>query len=167
MVSAKQVPLRLVGPGFVEAKADPLEGYGPQLLSTVELLDAYWPQVSGMLQTCVDRAMNGEMTVEDIYQGVHSGTLFALVIQRDMDVALVVIMGPASYPRLSVLSVVALAGRDFGAFHSSFFQHVCSWAYLNGVRHVEASASPATARVLKKFGFLPVYTTMRLALTEI
>jgi len=57
-------PLKLIKP--VE-KPDPVKDYEPLFLSTVNLLDIYWGQVCEALAPCVDDAMHGEMTLDDIY----------------------------------------------------------------------------------------------------
>ena len=41
--------------------------YNAQLLSTKELFDKYWGGCIPLFQECIDKAMHGEMNVEDIY----------------------------------------------------------------------------------------------------
>jgi hypothetical protein len=153
------------------AERDTLEGYEPLLLSTVELLDAYWPQVAAVLTRCVDKAMHGEMTLDDIYNHVKAGRMYALVAQNPSgelpDVALALILETVAYPQFTVLNIVALGGRELNLLKSRFWGHVCSWAFLNGVRTLQASVSPAMARILSRYGFNQTYITMRMDLTEI
>ena len=59
-----------------------------------------------------------------------------------------------------------LVGHQMDLLKSKFWQHVCSWAFMSGASNLEASVSPAVARIIKRYGFTPVYTTMRLNLTE-
>ena len=159
--------LKLVEPAV---EVDALEGYEPLLLSTVQLLDAYWPQAAAVLERCVEEAMYGEMTLDDIYENIKTGRMYALVVRNDEgelpDVALALILETASYPRYSVLNVVALGGRQLNLLKSRFWGHVCSWAFMNGVRTIQASVSPAMARILSQYGFEQKYITMRLDLTE-
>ena len=50
---------------------------------------------------------------------------------------------------------------------SKFWKHVCSWAFMSGASQLEAQAvSPAIERILQRYGFNTVYTTMRLDLAE-
>lgn len=159
--------LKLVEP---TVKGDTLEGYEPLLLSTVEMLDTYWPQTSMVLQRCVDDAMHGEMTMQDIYEGVKAGRMYALVAKNDdgelPDVALALILETQAYPQFTVLNIAALGGRELDLLKSRFWKHVCSWAFMNGVRTMQASVSPAMARILKRYGFNKIYETVRLDLTE-
>jgi len=162
-----QQKLKLVEP---TVERDALEGYEPILLSTVEMLDTYWPQASAVLQRCVDTAMHGEMTINDIYEGVKAGRMYAIVVKNDEgelpDVALALILELQAYPQFTVMNIAALGGRELDLLTSKFWEHVCSWAYMNGVRTMQASASPAMARILKRYGFSKIYEMVRLDLTE-
>ena len=159
--------LKLVEP---VVERDTLEGYEPLLLGTVELLDTYWVQTSAVLQRCVDDAMHGEMTMQDIYEGIKAGRMYALIAKNDEgelpDVALALILEIQAYPQFSVLNIAALGGRELELLKSKFWKHVCSWAFMNGVRTMQASVSPAMARILKRYGFNKIYETVRLDLTE-
>lgn len=147
-----------------------LPDHEPLFLSTQEMLDEYWPQVEVLLQPVVEEAMHGEMTLADIYEGIIAGRLIALIVKDDTpevpDVALVLILELVVYPGFTALNVTALGGRELDLLRSRFWDHLCSWAYMNGVRTIQAMVSPAMARVLKRFGFEQVYTVMRLPLTE-
>lgn len=163
---AKQA-LKLVEPTVGK---DTLEGYEPLLLSTVEMLDTYWPQTASVLQRCVDYAMHGEMNMEDIYEGIKAGRLYGLIAKNDdgelPDVALALILEIQAYPQYTVLNIAALGGRELDLLKSRFWKHVCSWAFMNGVRTMQASVSPAMARILKGYGFNKIYETVRLDLSE-
>ena len=165
--SSKSQPFRLVEP---VAAGLPDRQYEPILLATVQILDAYWAQAIPLLERCIGEAMHGELTIEDLYEGIKAGQLFGIVFKNDEgelpDVALALVLEPLLYPRMPVMNVVALGGRDLGVFGEQSWRHICSWAYMSGLRHMQASASPAMARMLKKLGFKPVYTTMRMDLTE-
>ena len=151
------------------AERDTLEGYSPLFLYTVELLDAYWPQTAAVLERCVD-TMYGEMTMQDVYDGIKAGQLYALIAKNDEgelpDVALALILEIQAYPQFTALHITALGGRELDLLASKFWKHVCSWAFMNGVRTIQASVSPAMARILKRYGFNKVYETVRLDLTE-
>lgn len=151
-------------------ETDPLANYEPLLLSTVEILDGYWPQCAELLQPVVDEAMNGEMTVADMYQGIREGRMYGLVAKDDTgeapEVALVLVLEPVQYPQKMLLNITAIGGQQLNLLQSKFWTHVCSWAYMNGVREMQAMVSPAMARIIGKFGFESVYTVMRMPLTE-
>lgn len=160
--------LKIVEP-TPEVVVDPLEGYEPLLLSP-QVLDLYWPQTAAVLKRCVEEAMHGEMTLDDIYTSLKLGRTYGIIVKNDdgelPDVALAVILEPTVYPQYTVLTIAALGGREFDLSMSKFWKHVCSWAYMNGARTLQASVSPAMTRILKRYGFEPVYTTVRMPLTE-
>ena len=149
---------------------DDLTGYSPQFLSSKALLDAYWVQTEAVLRPVVEEAMHGEMTTQDIYDRIISGQMYCIVIQDGSGelpkVALAIVMEIVVYPRLTALNITALGGRQLNLLKSRFWGHLCSWAYMNGVRCIQAMVSPAMARVISRYGFEPVYTVMRLPLTE-
>ncbi len=169
---AEQKPkLRLVDPDApVVEEVDPIEGFEPLLLSTVETVDRYWPQTAEVLQRCVDKAMHGEMTLDDIYERIKAGQMHGLIAKKDEgelpQVAVALILEPVVYPQYTVLNVTALGGRKLDLFKTKFWEHVCSWAFMNGVRTLQASVSPAMARMLVSYGFHSVYQTVRMDLTE-
>ena len=153
-----------------EEQVDPLTGFEPLLLSSVDLLDTYWLQTAVVLQPVVEKAMNGEMTLDDIYDGIKAGRIYCVIAKRDVgeipEVAIAIAMQIVIYPQFSVLDIIALGGRQLNLFKSKFWQHLCSWAFMNGIRTMEASVSPAMARILKGYGFEQVYVTVRKPLTE-
>jgi hypothetical protein len=161
--------LRLVEPDEVPT-VDPIEGFEPLFLSTVELLDTYWLQTAVLLNRCLEDDMHGEMTLEDIYDGIKAGQMYALIAKNDdgeiPEVAFVFIFQLILYPQKTVMNITAMAGRAMRLLGTKYWKHVCSWAYMNGVREFQASVSPAMARVAERYGFQQVYATIRMDLTE-
>ena len=159
--------LKLIEP--VE-KPDPVKDYEPLFLSSVAILDIYWGQVCEVLGPCIDDAMHGEMTLDDIYNRIKAGQMYCLVFKSDKgelpDVALAMILELIAYPQYTVMNITAIGGRELSLLRDKFWKHVCSWAYMNGVRQMQASVSPAMARMLKSYGFKPVYQTLRMSLLE-
>jgi len=171
----KQPDLKLVdspsaAAGLVEpvSKPEDLSAYEPVFLLTVELLDRYWPQTAEVLQPCIDDAMHGEMTTDDIYNRIKAGAMYCLAWKNDggelPSVAMAIILELQAYPQYTLMNVTALGGRGLDYFGEKYWKHICSWAYMNGVRQMQSSASPAMTRMLKKLGFKPVYTTLRMGL---
>jgi len=154
--------LKLVG--------SPATEYEPLFLSTIQLLDTYWPQTAEALTPCVEDAMHGEMTLDDIYESIKAGRAYCLVAKNDDGelpaVVAAMVLELIAYPQFTVMNVTALGGRELGLLKNKYWKHVCSWAFMNGVRTMQASASPAMARMLKSYGFEPVYQTLRMSLTE-
>jgi len=160
--------LKLVEP--VE-KPDPIKDYEPLFLSSVNILDIYWGQTCEVLGPCIDNAIHGEMTLDDIYDGIKAGRMYCLVFKNDEgelpDVALAMILELVVYPQYTVMNIAAIGGRELERLlKNKFWKHICSWAYMNGVRQMQASVSPAMARIIKSYGFKPVYQTLRMNLTE-
>ena len=155
---------------LVETSSPDIEEFTPLLITTSEQLDQYWPQMAYWLEPCVEKAMHGEMTLSDIYNAVKTGSMAAIIAKCDThgshDVAFVLILEGKPYPKLHCINVVAIGGHQMDLLKSKFWQHVCSWAFMSGASNLEASVSPAVARIIKRYGFTPVYTTMRLNLTE-
>ena len=149
---------------------DPLDGYEPLFLSTVQLFDGYWPQVEELLTPVVEEAMHGEMSTMDIYERVKAGQMVCLVVKDDTgevpDVALALVLEVTVFPAKTLLNIVAVGGCQLDLLQSRFWRHVCSWAFMNGAREMQAMVSPAMARVNSRYGFKPVYTVMRMPLTE-
>jgi hypothetical protein len=72
--------LKLVEP--VE-KPDPVKDYEPLFLSSVNILDIYWGQTCEVLGPCIDDAIHGEMTLDDIYNRIKAGQMYCLVFKND------------------------------------------------------------------------------------
>jgi hypothetical protein len=148
----------------------PLDDYEPLLLATQEQFTKYWPRASKLVDKCIKRSMHGEMTVEDIHNLAMQQRAYVFVVKNDKgiqpDVKLVVVLEMLHYPKLPALNILALAGSDLEVFYEKFWQKLCGWAYMNGIRAIEGLVSPAMQRVISKYGFKPVYTQMRLDLTE-
>lgn len=148
-----------------------LDAYEPLLLSTKEHFDTYWSATKPLLTKCVDRAAHGEYTVDDIYNAALQSKAFIFIVKSDKTIvksvifALVLEMG--GYPRLPSLNILAIGGMDLDALHEKYWKQLCGWAYMNGARVLEGMVSPAMQRVIARYGFKPVYTQMRLDLSEI
>jgi len=155
---------------LVEVSTPDINEFEPLLISTAEQLDQYWPQMVYWLEPCVEKAMHGEMTLQDIYEAIKVNKMSALIAKCDAhgshEVAFVLVVEARAYPQLPCINIVAIGGHQMDLLKSKFWEHVCSWAFMNGARTIEASVSPAMARIIKRYGFTPVYTTMRLDLAE-
>lgn len=147
-----------------------IDDYEPLLLSTKEQFDTYWSATKPLLEKCVARAVHGEFTVEDIHNAALQSKAFIFIVKSDTTIVKSVIFAlviePGSYPRLKTLNILAIAGMDLEALHEKYWKQLCGWAYMNGARALDGMVSPAMQRVIARFGFKPVYTQMRLDLTE-
>jgi len=140
------------------------------LLATKEQFDMYWTATKPLLEKCVKRAMHGEMTIDDIYNSALQGKMYIFVVKCDKtitkSVKLALVLEIVHYPKLAAMNIVALGGSDLDALHAKYWKMLCGWAYMNSVRVIEGWVSPAMERVISQYGFKPVYTHMRLELTE-
>lgn len=148
----------------------PLDQYDALLMSTKEHFDKYWHKVKPLIEKCIKRSMHGEITVEDIHTLALQGKFYIFIVKNDScitpDVKLALVLEIVNYPRLPAMNILALGGSDLEHFHEKFWQKLCGWAFMNGVRAIEGWVSPAMERVISKFGFKHVYTHMRFDLTE-
>jgi len=139
--------------------------YTPQLLSTKELIDKYWGQCKPLLEKCISQQMHGEMELEDIYTRALKGQMYIIAVKDDApeipDVKLVLVLELVYYPRFTAMNVVALGGKDLRHMIGEFWQHVCGWARICGVKKIECSVPPAMERILKDVGFEQHYIQMR------
>ena len=145
--------------------------YEVLLLSTQQLYEKYWGQCAPLLQECVDRAMHGEMTVEDIYTRALKGQLYVIIAKDDTpeipDVKMVIVLELVTYPQFTAMNVVALGGRDLRHMIKKFWKQVCGWAQVCGVKHIECLVAPAMEKILVAQGFERKYTLLRQDLTEV
>lgn len=144
--------------------------YQPLLLSTVESLNEYWPYINPLLQRSVDNTAQGLMETSDIYQLAVSGKAFIMVFTSPTpdgpDVALVLAMAPAIYPRGQGISIFAVGGNNLRLLYKKYWPMLCGWAYMNGARFIEAEVSPAMKRIVDKMGFRQTHIQVRYDLSE-
>ena len=153
-----------------ESKDVGIEDYDVLLLATQEQFDIYWAQCVPLLDKVITQAMHGEMTTDDIYDMALQGQMYVFVCKKDggdyPDVKFTLVMEIVKYPKLAAMNIVAIGGSHLNAFFDRFWDRLCGWAFINGVRAIEALVSPAMAKIISKFGFKQTYTHMRLNLTE-
>tara|TARA_R100000995_G_C3459340_1_gene112264 strand:+ start:222 stop:698 length:477 start_codon:yes stop_codon:yes gene_type:complete len=144
--------------------------YNAQLLSTKELLDRYWGGCIPLFQECIDKAMHGEMTVEDIYERGLKGQLFIIVAKNDddevPDIQLAIALELVYYPRFTAMNVLALGGKNLRHNMKKFWKQVCGWAQICGVSQIECLVAPAMEKILQAQGFERKYSLLRQDLTK-
>jgi hypothetical protein len=147
-----------------------IDGYEPLLLATQEHFDLYWAQCIPLVDRVVTKAIYGEFTTDDIYNAAIQGQMYVFICKKDEgeypDVMFVIIMELVNYPRLAALNVVVIGGSHLNPLFKKFWEKLCGWAYINGIRAIEALVSPAMARIISRFGFEHKYAQMRLNLNE-
>lgn len=144
---------------------DSYEGYNPQLLGSQELINRYWPQVALILRTCVNDEAPGLSDLERIHSDLHAGQKQLFVVHNDMDVKLAIVTEVNEYADMAALSIVALGGEQLELFKSKYWSAFKGWAYMNGIRTIEADVSPAMERIVKPYGFERESIRVRMPLT--
>lgn len=161
--------LKLVEPEDVLQAAN----WQPLQVTTPQQLAVFWPLAGPHLDRCVKGALHGEYTIQDLYDMVAGAKAVLFVVtndptgaREDADVSLAWVVEPVIYPRLNTINILALGGRDFSETQRAHWEDFKGWAYMNGARAIEASVSPAMARMLKRWGYKPVYQTVRVSLEK-
>lgn len=144
--------------------------FQPVMLATQDQLNLYWPQAAPLLQKVVDRGTYDGRTVQELYMGVLEHRLQAFVIARDggemPEISQIVITELVQQPQMAAMTVVAIGGKQADLFRSKFWKHICSWAYMSGIRMMECYVVPGREHMVSTGGFKPAYSLMRKDLTE-
>ncbi len=139
----------------------------PLQLVNAQLVELYWPTIRPLLDRCVREAMHGELEVDDIKALALAGQLVIMVFtDGKMGVHLAVVIEPINYPKLPGINIVAMGGTNFGLIQKKYWTYFKGWAMMNGAKMIEASVSPAMARILRKYGYVEEYTHVRCRLME-
>jgi hypothetical protein len=145
-------------------------GIYPVQLVNAQLIELFWSTIRPLLDRCVREAMHGELEVDDIKQMALAGQIVIMVFTDDLtgqgNVDLAVAIEPVAYPRLPGINIIAMGGTNFGLIQKKYWTYFKGWAMMNGAKMIEASVSPAMARILRKYGYVEEYTHVRCRLME-
>lgn len=147
--------------GFLLLRGDAVT---PLFLTTQELLDRWWDRAAQHLERVVREAARGEFTVDDLRQLCAEGRAVAVVVVDGDDVVLAAVIEFVYYPQITACNVMALGGSRLDEALEAFFVTFKDWLYGMGVTVIEASCSPAMARLLGRAGFSKDYEVVRLKL---
>lgn len=148
------------------------------MLSTVEILDAYWGYAEPYIQASFDSNDNNEIDTPMVYDYIKAGKMFAFVATKvtadsdEVDVPMVIVFDVAQYPKYSAMNIVALGGSRLADCFETFWDHLMGWCYVNGASAVECFVSPAMERMVtrisatSKYKLEPKYRFMRLDFSE-
>lgn len=131
-------------------------------LNTPELIERHWPTARALLEPVVHQAARGEFTTDDLQAMVRDGHAFAALAMSDGQPHLAMVFEFRTYPRKTVLNVVALGGQDLAGVAVSFWPQFVAWAKESGADAIEACTAPAMTRVLRNLGFSHTYDLVRL-----
>lgn len=142
----------------------------PVQLVTPQLIELFWPTIRPLFKRCVEKAMKGELDVDDIKGAALAGQLVIMVFTDSTvglgTVDLAIAIEPVAYPKLPGINIVAMGGTGFGLIQAKYWTYFKGWAMMNGATMIEASVSPAMARILRKYGYVEEYRHVRCRLME-
>lgn len=121
----------------------------------------YFDQAAPLLEPVVKEAARGEFTVPDLRRLCEQGRAICMLVSDGAGPMFALVFEVVHYPSQSAVNLMALGGERFAegeAVYGSVFREWCRQA---GASVIEASCSPAMARMLRKFGFDVAYQVVR------
>lgn len=129
-------------------------------MTSAALVEAKFSKAAPLLQPVVERACKGEFTVEDLRQlNLKGNAITALVEDRSPQLAMVFEF--IHYPQMTAVNIIALGGPGLKDSAIAFWDTFKAWCKEAGASCIEASCSPALARLLKRYGFEDTYRQVR------
>ena len=131
-------------------------------MTTHALVDAHFSQAAPLLQPVVDQAARGEFTVDDIERLTREGRAITALVSDDEGAPLLAMAFEfVSYPRQVAVNIMALGGERLQEAAENFWGTFRQWCKSAGAEVLEASCSPAMARMLRQHGFDSAYQVVR------
>lgn len=116
--------------------------------------DEQFSVAAPLLQRVIDEARTkADFTVEDLHRLARLGRVLIGLAFRDGQPVMVAAVELVHYPRASAVNVMALGGRGLREVADAFFGELKDFARSMGASRIEASGSPAMARLLRRFQF--------------
>lgn len=112
--------------------------HSPLLLSTVELIEAYWPQVEPLLAS---GPASEEYPPEAVLQAVLRGQMRIFVVKENTNVPkveLAVLLAPSPSETLPAVNIITIAGKNMRKHLRRFWPMFKGWCYMNGARAIDA-----------------------------
>lgn len=122
-----------------------------------------WGAIEPEIRRVVTKACHDEFTVEDVRELIEKGHIFAAYAHEGDDVKMVCVWEMIYYPKLTVVNICCLGGRDVAGSWARYGETMRNIWRSQGAKAVECSVSRAMARLLQQAGFIakPIYTVMR------
>ncbi len=133
-------------------------------LNTPELVAEHFHRAAPLLDRVVQEAAHGEFTVQDLEALARAGHVIVCIVEDEQGLRVAGAIEFKHYPRMLALNILALAGREFVDIAADMLAPLCEVARVARASVIEASCSPAMARMLAQYGFADTYRTVRLAL---
>ncbi len=123
-------------------------------------LDTHFTSLALLFERVVRKATQGEFDVDDLYRLTQQGHITVGMIEQEGEVQLAVAFEFIAYPRWTAVNILALAGRDLAEAIAEFGDIFKAWCRTAGAQRIQASCSPAIARLLRRYGFTLAYQSM-------
>lgn len=120
------------------------------LLSTQQLILAYWPQVEPLL---VSAPIAEELTTEGIKEAALTGRMFIFVAVTDdlvPEVELTMLLAPSPSEIFPVITILTIAGKNIRKHIRAYWKHFQSWCFVNGARAIDAYVPERMEKFLEK-----------------
>lgn len=124
-------------------------------------LIAAWPQVAQLLEPVVRKAARGEFTLANILEMAADGKAVIGVVKEGDEMKLAFVFEFRHYPQMTAVNVIAIGGRNLRRAAAAYLETLASWARSAGASCIDASCSPAMARLLAKLQFTDTYRRVR------
>lgn len=124
-----------------------------------------WLKVEPLIERCVSDAVKGEYDATDIKLLAEAGHVLLFYVDDEGTAVIAGALELVRYPRMLTVNVMALAGERLEELAEVYFPEIKRFARdFLGARYIEASASPAMARLLKRLGGDSAYNVVRFPL---
>jgi hypothetical protein len=137
----------------------------PLMLSTQQLVQAYWPQVEPLLATA---PIAEEFPPHVVKQALLSGQMFLFVFKEDTAegplVELVLLLAPSVSESFPVMNILTIAGKNLKANVSRFWEYFQGWCVINGARAIDAYVPERMVKFLDGLGLKKETVHVRLRL---
>lgn len=108
----------------------------PLMLSTQQLVMAYWPQVEPLLASA---PIAEELSTDAILQGVLTGQYITFVVADDeANVELVLVISKPTSETFPAITILTVAGKNLKQNANDFWEFFKGWCFINGARAIDA-----------------------------
>ena len=134
----------------------------PLILSTQELLNAYWPQVEPLLASA---PVAKEVSTDAIFKAALAGQMLIFVfITENSDVELALVVASVPSDVLPVVNIITVAGKNLRKHTGKFWEFFKGWCYMNGARAIDAYVPERMEGFMEELGLKKETVHVRLRL---
>ena len=131
-----------------------------------EGINLAWKSLSPYIDKALSRGQ-GEFISSDIYSAIERGTMQAwFALDKDEDIKAAMVTEVGDYPRLRVIRIVLLSGRDLNKYSPLIDEILTKWAIEIGAGRIETYCRKGFSRVLKRYNAREIYTILAKDITK-